>query len=47
MTAFARDECGSTALEYALIATLISIVVVGALSLIGSHIKAMFQGIVF
>jgi len=47
VTAFARDECGSTALEYALIATLISIVVVGALSLIGSHIKAMFQSIVF
>ena len=47
MTAFARDECGSTAIEYALIATIISIVVVGALSLIGSHIKAMFQSIVF
>jgi pilus assembly protein Flp/PilA len=47
VTAFARDECGSTAIEYALIATLISIVVVGALSLIGSHIKAMFQSIVF
>ena len=47
MRAFARDECGSTALEYALIATLISIVVGGALSLIGSHIKAMFQSIVF
>jgi pilus assembly protein Flp/PilA len=45
--AFARDERASTAIEYALIATIISIVIIGALSLIGSHIKAMFQSIVF
>jgi pilus assembly protein Flp/PilA len=47
VTAFARDESGSTAIEYALIATIISIVIVGALSLTGSEIKAMFQSIVF
>ena len=47
MTAFARDECGATAIEYALIATLISIVIVGAVSLIGSHVKAMLVSIVF
>jgi pilus assembly protein Flp/PilA len=47
VTAFVLDERGSTAIEYALIATVISIVIVGALSLIGSHIKAMFQSIVF
>jgi pilus assembly protein Flp/PilA len=47
VTAFARDERGATAIEYALIATIISIVVVGALSLIGSHLKTMLLRIVF
>ena len=47
MTDFVRDERGATAIEYALIATIISIVIVSALSLIGSEIKAMFQSIVF
>ena len=47
MTAFVLDEHGSTAVEYALIAAIISIVIVAALSVIGSHIKTMFQSIVF
>jgi pilus assembly protein Flp/PilA len=47
VTAFLHDERGSTAIEYALLATLISIIIVGALSLIGSHLKTMFQSIVF
>ena len=34
MTAFVHDERGSTAIEYALIATIISVIIVGALSLI-------------
>ncbi|MGA7675625.1 MAG: Flp family type IVb pilin [Rhizomicrobium sp.] len=44
---FFRDERGATAIEYAMIATLISIVIVGALSLIGSRVKAMLASVVF
>jgi pilus assembly protein Flp/PilA len=47
VSGFAHDRRASTAIEYALIATIISIVIVAALSLIGSHLKAMFQSIVF
>jgi pilus assembly protein Flp/PilA len=47
VSGFAHDPRGSTAIEYALIATIISIVIVAALSLIGTAIKAMFQSIVF
>jgi len=47
VTAFGRDESGATAIEYALIATIISIVIVAALSVIGSNIKTMFQSIEF
>jgi pilus assembly protein Flp/PilA len=42
-----RDRRGTTAIEYALIATIISIVIVGAFTLIGGSVKAMFQSIVF
>ncbi|MGC9954451.1 MAG: Flp family type IVb pilin [Rhizomicrobium sp.] len=47
VSGFAHDRRGTTAIEYALIATLISIVIVGALSLIGSSVKAMLASIVF
>jgi pilus assembly protein Flp/PilA len=47
VTAFARNECGSTAIEYALIATMVSALIVTALSLVGSEIKAMFESIGF
>ena len=46
MKAFARDESGATAIEYALIATIISIVIVAAVTSIGTQIKAMFQSVV-
>lgn len=39
---FLRDEGGSTAIEYALIGTLISIIIVGALLTIGSKISIKF-----
>ena len=45
MTAFARDESGATSIEYALIATFISIVIVGMVSSIGSHVKTLLQGV--
>jgi len=41
------DRHGATAIEYALIATIISIVIVGAMSQIGGSVKAMLQSIVF
>jgi pilus assembly protein Flp/PilA len=47
VSGFAHDRRGSTAIEYALIATIISIVIVGAVSLIGGSVKAMLQSIVF
>jgi pilus assembly protein Flp/PilA len=47
VTAFAHDKRASTAIEYALIAAIISIVIVGAMSLIGGSVKAMLARIVF
>jgi Flp pilus assembly pilin Flp len=41
------DRRGATAIEYTLIATIISIVIIGAMSLIGGSVKAMLQSIVF
>ena len=46
MNGFARDEGGATAIEDALIATLISIVIVAAVTNIGTQVKAMFQSVI-
>jgi Flp pilus assembly pilin Flp len=40
---FAADESGSTAVEYSIIAVLVSIVAVGALAIIGPSVIAMFS----
>jgi pilus assembly protein Flp/PilA len=40
---FARDESGATAIEYGLIAALIAVVVIGAVSTVGSNLSATFQ----
>ncbi len=42
---FLRDEEGATAIEYALIAALIAVVIAAALSPIGTQIKAIFDEI--
>jgi pilus assembly protein Flp/PilA len=47
LSGFARCERGATAIEYALIAGLISILIIGAVSAIGTQVKAMLQSIVF
>jgi pilus assembly protein Flp/PilA len=39
----ARDRRGVTALEYALIAGLIAVVVIGAVSLLGTNVSAVFS----
>ena len=42
---FARDESGATAIEYGLIAALISVVIIGVLSTIGTRLSTKFNQI--
>ena len=42
---FAKDESGATAIEYGLIAALISVVIIGVLSTIGGNLNDKFQEI--
>ena len=39
---FSKDEAGSTAVEYSIIAVIISIAAVGALAIIGPTVMGMF-----
>ena len=39
---FMKDESGATAIEYGLIAALISVVIVGALTTIGGNLNTAF-----
>ena len=45
LTQFKRDEKGVTALEYGLIAALIAVVIIGAVSTLGTNLSATFTGI--
>jgi pilus assembly protein Flp/PilA len=45
ITRFAKDESGATAIEYGLIAALISVVIIGVLSTIGTNLTSKFQEI--
>ena len=42
---FAKDESGATAIEYALIAAGIAVVIITAVNLVGSNLTAVFTGI--
>jgi pilus assembly protein Flp/PilA len=42
---FAKDESGATAIEYGLIAALISIAIIGAARLLGTQLAATFETI--
>jgi pilus assembly protein Flp/PilA len=42
---FAKDESGATAIEYGLIAALISVVIIGVLSTLGTRLNAKFSAI--
>jgi len=42
---FARDEEGVTAIEYGLIAALIAIVIVGAVTSVGTALKGIFTAV--
>jgi pilus assembly protein Flp/PilA len=43
LTAFARNEAGAVAIEYALIASLIAIAIVGGLTSLGTRISGVFS----
>jgi pilus assembly protein Flp/PilA len=40
---FRRDERGVTALEYALIAALVAVVIIGGVSLLGTNVSKVFS----
>lgn len=40
---YAKDESGATAIEYGLIAALIAVVIIAAVTLIGQDLKANFE----
>ncbi len=42
---FAADESGATAIEYGLIAALISVVIIGVVATLGGQLQATFQSI--
>ncbi|MBS0280774.1 MAG: Flp family type IVb pilin [Proteobacteria bacterium] len=43
---FAADTSGATAIEYALVAGSVSIVIVAAVSMVGTNVKGLFQRLV-
>ena len=45
LTRFLEDESGVTAIEYGLIAALISVVIIGAAGLVGTQLAAVFTNI--
>ena len=40
-----RDDSGATAIEYGLIAALIAVAAIGAMSAIGTHLSATFSNV--
>lgn len=42
---FAADQSGATAIEYGLIAGLIAVVIIGAVTSLGKNIAAKFQAV--
>jgi pilus assembly protein Flp/PilA len=45
LTRFAKDESGATAIEYGLIAGLISVVIIGAVTTVGGKLKDNFNAV--
>ena len=45
LSRFVNDECGVTAIEYGLIAALISVVIIGAAGTVGTSLAAVFTNI--
>ncbi len=42
LKAFAKDESGATAIEYGLIVALIAVIIVGAVTTLGTNLKTAF-----
>jgi len=42
---FLKDETGASAVEYALLVALIAAVIVGAVTLLGGNLKAVFDSV--
>ncbi|THK36102.1 Flp family type IVb pilin [Ensifer sp. MPMI2T] len=42
---FARNESGATAIEYGLIAGLVAVVIIGAVTTVGTDVKTVFTTI--
>ncbi len=40
-----QDESGATAIEYGLIAALVSVVIIGALTILGNNLSTLFASI--
>jgi len=45
LTRFAKDESGATAIEYGLIAGLISVVIIAAVTTVGTNLTGVFTKI--
>ncbi len=45
LRSFLRDESGATAIEYGLIAGLVSVVIIGALTLLGNNLSGLCEQI--
>ena len=45
LSRFASDESGATAIEYGLLAALISVVIIGTVKIIGTKLQAEFTNI--
>ena len=45
VTNFYRDEEGATAIEYGLIAALVSVAAIGALGAMGNSLRSMFNSV--
>ncbi|KLK91808.1 hypothetical protein AA309_18245 [Microvirga vignae] len=45
VTRFLKDESGATAIEYGLIAALIAVVIIGAVSVVGTQLDISFDKI--
>jgi pilus assembly protein Flp/PilA len=45
VTRFAKDESGATAIEYGLIAALVSVVIIVALRFLGSELSETFDAV--
>ncbi len=45
LSRFAKDESGATAIEYGLIAGLISVAIIGVLGTVGTNLTSKFQAV--